>query len=99
MVALSLIISFFGLAFLGAIWRGYAFSILWGWFIVPIFGLPVLSIPLAIGLSMVVSFLTYQFIHTVDDRSVKDKAIEGISLGILHPAFALFFGWIVTLFL
>ncbi len=86
-------------AALSVMWRGYAFSVLWGWFVMPYFGVAALSIPVAIGLTMVVSFLTYQFTHTEDNRSSREKIIEGITIGLLRPAFALLFGWVVTLFL
>lgn len=41
---------------------GWALHLLWLWFVVPIFGLPVISIGQAIGISMIVSFLTEQYI-------------------------------------
>lgn len=99
MAALFLLPITFAILALGVIWRGYAFSVLWGWFVMPYFGVAALSIPVAIGLTMVVSFLTYQFTHTEDNRSSREKIIEGITIGLLHPAFALLFGWVVTLFL
>ena len=99
MAVLFLLPITFAILALSVVWRGYAFSVLWGWFIIPYFGVAALSIPVAIGLTMVVSFLTYQFIHTVDERSTSEKVTEGVVLGFLHPAFALLFGWIVTYFL
>lgn len=36
---------------------GYVLSVLWGWFIVPTFGLPLLTIPVAIGVMLVVAYL------------------------------------------
>lgn len=42
---------------LAVIIRGYVLSVLWEWFIAPTFGLPVLSVPLAIALAMVVAML------------------------------------------
>lgn len=80
---------------LGTIWRSYVLSILWAWFIVTTFGLPVLNIPTAIGLSCVVSFLTYQHDHTKDERSGVEKCVEGALVLFLHPLLALFVGWIV----
>ncbi len=40
--------------------RGITLSILWGWFAVPIFGLPPLSVTQAIAVSLVVGFLFHQ---------------------------------------
>ena len=38
----------------GAVCAGYALSVLWGWFMVPLFGLPVLSVAQAYGVALVV---------------------------------------------
>jgi len=48
---------------------GWAFSVLWGWFVVPMFGLPVLTIPAAAGLLLVASFL-------VDDPPEKTSVAD-----------------------
>ena len=40
--------------------RGYVITLLWAWFVMPTFGLPILTIGYAIGLSGLVSFLTLQ---------------------------------------
>lgn len=78
-----------------AVWRGYVLSILWSWFIVPAFGLPALTVPLAIGLSLLVGFLTAQ-------RLKKDKDFDwGAAIGhlIFGPAMVLLIGWCVTRFM
>jgi uncharacterized membrane protein SpoIIM required for sporulation len=36
--------------------RGYCLSVLWGWFVVPIFGLPALTIAGALGLALVLNY-------------------------------------------
>jgi hypothetical protein len=47
----------------GALLNGWALTLLWSWFVVPTFpDLPVLSLGQAIGLGMIISFLTYQYI-------------------------------------
>jgi hypothetical protein len=78
----------------GVVLNGYALSVRWGWFIVPIFGMPSLSIVTAAGLALVVSYLTHQ---------LHEKNNDGLSFTIvvtlIKPAFGLFFGWILTLFL
>lgn len=76
-----------------SIWRGYVLSILWGWFIVRAFGAPPLNIPLAIGLSLIVGFLTQRLTKKQEDVYF---LVMGASLG---PAMVLLFGWIVTKFL
>lgn len=75
--------------------NGWALTILWGWFVVPIFGLPALSISSAIGLGLVVNLLTYQPVH--DPRTNRVKAVEGVAWIIIRPTFPLLVGWIVVL--
>jgi hypothetical protein len=77
-----------------AIWRGYVLSILWGWFAVPAFGLPTLSIPLAIGLALIVGYLTAD--STLERKRQGFGAAMAVSL--LGPAFVLLVGWIVSRF-
>jgi hypothetical protein len=63
MVFLAILGGFVGivaLVVLSTLLRGYALSVLWGWFMVPTLGLPHLSVAQAIGIAIVVSFLTYQ---------------------------------------
>ena len=84
----------------GTIWRGYVFSVLWKWFIVPVFpAMPLLSIPVAIGIAMVVSFLAYQYTYNKDDRETSAKMGTAFGAVLLYPALALLIGWVVTLFL
>lgn len=84
---------------IGSIWRGYVFSVLWKWFIVPIFGLPLLSIPVAIGIALVASFLAYQYHYVKDERSESEKLFGAMGIMMFYPALVLLIGWIVTLFL
>lgn len=78
---------------LSSIWRGYALSVLWQWFMVSAFGLPPLTIPLAIGLSLIVGFLVHQ--HIKQDV----KLAHTIAIALLGPGFVLLTGWIVTKFI
>ena len=86
---------------LSSIWRGYVLTILWTWFIVPVFHLPVLGIVVAIGVSMVVGFLTYQTppYNSGDVRTDADKFSSAIASALVHPAAYLLIGWIVHLYL
>ena len=74
-----------------AILRGWVLSILWGWFIVPFFGLPVLNIPYAIGIALVISYLTVSSSKKNDDIDYWRSTAT--------PLFALLIGWIVTWFI
>ena len=68
--------------------RGYVLATLWGWFAVPIFHLPALSIPQAIAASLLIGFLTHQYVPSKDS----DKW-QPFAASLLGPMFALCFGW------
>lgn len=77
--------------------RGWALSLLWGWFIVPLFDAPQLTIVQAIGLSMVISF------NHFDQTQKKEKTesfLEDFSrtvfVGSLHTLFVVLLGWIIS---
>ena len=82
------------------IWRGYALSKLWLWFIVSAFNVNALGISQSIGLALVVSFLTSQYNPYIDkDKSTNLRMTESVIYAFLTPAFALFIGWIVKAFI
>lgn len=75
----------------GGFWAGLALSTLWGWFIVPIFGLPVLGILQAYGVGMVLR--TAQGFHTK-----KEEGSAFMRLVFIPPiatAFLCMVGWFV----
>lgn len=87
---------------LSYILNGWALSILWAWYIAP-FGLPPLTIPRAIGIALVVGFLTngLRTKQCKDNRSRDEKREDALGLciaGILSPLITLFIGWIVYQF-
>lgn len=82
-----------------AVMQGWVLTILWGWFVVPTFGLPQLSIAVAIGFSLIVSlFRGAQQSKTPDERSTEEKVGQALVL-FFGPLIVLFFGWIVHLFM
>lgn len=90
------------LMFVSAVANGYALSVLWRWFIVPIFYLPALNIPQALGLALVISMLTKDFDSNSDkesDDTLTDVLIKATMKVFIKPAFALLFGWIVLQFM
>lgn len=96
---IGLLASLVGWVVLGAILRGWVLSIMWNWFVVSTFGLPALSIAAAIGVSLVVGLMTYQYIYTEDDRSDSSKIAAGLGVNIGGPLVVLLMGWIVKQFL
>lgn len=88
-----------GLMFFSAMFSGYALSVLWGWFISPYFNAPELSIPLAIGVALIVQYLTHQQEKAESGRDISDVLMEGAARAITKPAVAIGMGWFVTLWL
>jgi|OM-RGC.v1.031168147 hypothetical protein len=81
----------------GAILKGWVLSILWGWFIVPVFHLPQLSVVAAIGVAMA---LSYTVNGLTSGKGNKDKdGVARILTMLLGPFVVLFVGWIVHLFM
>lgn len=85
-----------------ALANGFVLTKLWSWFITPVFDLPALSLVPAIGLGLVVSFLTYQYTNSQsskNDKSLMEVTISATLTAIIRPAFILLFGWFVQLFM
>lgn len=79
--------------------NGWALSILWSWFVVPIFGLPALSLASALGLSIVVSFMTHQDVDCEQpDRSMSATWSRVVAITVGRPLLALLMGWIILKF-
>lgn len=95
MAAILVLTSLFALIALSAMLRGYVLSVLWGWFIVPTFGLPGISIPIAIGIGIILSFTTHQISAAREKQSTGDHVFNIVA----HPLLVLLIGWIVTLFM
>ncbi len=71
-------------------------TIMWGWFVVPTFNVKPLLMVQAIGLSMVVSFLTHQLSSDpFDGEKEPNKSIMRVMMAAITPAVVLFFSWVV----
>jgi len=95
MAAIGIVSVSLGLLAVGVLLNGFVLSILWGWFIVGVFGLPALTVGQAIGVSMVIGFLTYQQTHDSAKKSWAEVLSAGLGLAILKPLITLAFGWVV----
>lgn len=99
---IGLVVGFILLAILSTVANGFVLVRLWEWFVVTTFeSVPSLSVPAAMGLSLITAFLTYQ--SKVDDEKDKDKRWSerffiafGIAIG--KPAMYLAIGWIIYQF-
>jgi hypothetical protein len=79
---------------------GWTTAKLWSWFVVPVFALPQLRVPYAIGLGIVVRLLTYQgdASHSDEDKSIYESLIIGTVKGVLLCGLSLGTGLVVLQF-
>lgn len=79
------------------IWKGYVLTVLWQWFMVPTFALPVLRLPAAIGVALTIHYLTYQVLFCEDpEKDSTVRTVRSLFVALVGPAFALLMGWIVN---
>lgn len=95
MLELGLIVVLFGIGAIGVVWSGFVLSILWGWFAVPIFGLPPIGLAGAIGVATVVGLLTHQYVNTSSDQDKTKAAWNAVGYMAIRPLFALITGFVV----
>lgn len=85
------------------IFRGFVFSKLWAWFVVSKFGLNSLSIPEAIGISILITLLTYQIsfsdIEIIKNDTGKADFYILKFLSVFMLTSFLICGWILKFFL
>ncbi len=73
---------------------------LWNWFILSTFELSPLTTAQAIGIAMLIKFLTYQYVDTQpEDEYLKQETVKIIIYAFLRTLFILCFGWIVAQFI
>lgn len=80
---------------LSMIFSGFAISMLWDWFIVATFGLKALTIAQAIGMGLLVTYLTV----TIRKGDGSWTLGEKIAISIFKPLIFLGLGWVVHLFM
>jgi len=71
-----------------AILNGWILTILWGWFVVPIFHLPPLTIAPAMGLSLLVSYMTKEYVNS-------ESTWKNVSITFTRPFMVLLIGYII----
>lgn len=77
-----------------ALLRGFVLQTLWGWFVVPVFGAPALSLMIAIGLGLLVSLL-----EPITPPIPTKHIPRYLAIAFLNPLLILICGWIAHLFL
>lgn len=74
-----------------ALWNAYVLTILWAWFAVPTFGLAPMALWQALGLVLIMGYLTGQNpIPSRDGATLRRVLMSGLS----RPLFALGIGWL-----
>jgi len=81
---------------------GFTLSTIWGWFMVPIFGLPSLSIAGAYAVSLVVTTITHQYKVEDYEKNTKpygEQLIIAIIFAFAKCFIVLTIGWTIKLFM
>ena len=82
--------------FICALMKGFVLTKLWVWFVIPLFpSVPVLALWQAVGLAMVVNYITGQQSITSKDHETNWGAT--VFASFILPWMTLFFGWICHL--
>lgn len=78
----------------GAFWGGLTLSVLWGWFVVPVFGLPALGVAQAYGLALVVRAVRGGNLDKSPDDQFGVVMVKAIVTPPLACALLLGVGWV-----
>jgi hypothetical protein len=79
-----------------AVLNGWVLSVLWAWFLVPL-GVPAINVVTAIGVALVVAYMTYQ-LQTGKSDPDASYPFQSLFVAVFKPLFALGFGWVVHMF-
>ena len=86
--------------FLGPFLTGLTLSTLWGWFVVPTLHAPQLSIPVALGIALIMSMVTGPHEdRKLDEMIEQDKHVAAFTTVLLRPLFCLLIGAIYHAFM
>lgn len=83
--------------------NGFVLCILWSWFIIPVFHLPKLFLVQAIGIGLVIDYLTKQHNfkkeNEFDEIHMDENKIRSVIFSLMKPIIVLIMGWIIHIFL
>lgn len=82
-----------------AICEGFVLTKLWAWFIVPTFSLPMITIPVAIGICLVSSLLTHQRSFNISSGDEMKDMMETFKYSFSMAVTILIIGWVTTFFI
>lgn len=82
-----------------AAWRAYVMSVLWTWFVTPVFGVASPSIWILAGLAVFIAmFSNWNVKPFIDqEKSIGEKTAISVTMALAAPAFCLLAGWIFHL--
>ena len=86
-----------GMVVINAIFNGFVLAKFWDWFVVPVFHLPRLSIPVALGIGVMVTFLAHNQLH--DEPENTEAALKGLLRVTIRTGIYFTFGWIVHFYI
>ena len=80
----------------GIVVEGLVLSVLWGWFMVPILGVPVLTLAQAYGVSLVFAALQgyREPAQNDENTSVAKSLTKLLTIMVFRPALLIGLGWI-----
>ena len=78
--------------------NGLVLSQLWAWFVVPVLGVPQISIAQAVGLTLIVTYL-FKEIRREKKYATQAEWFEGIVFSVMNAGLILLFGYIIQLFI
>lgn len=81
------------------LWRAAVLSLLWWWFVVPVFKTLPLGLAQAAGLSLIVGFLTYQREYEKENETTMEIFASATGRAFLVPLFAVVMGYVIRWFL
>lgn len=96
MEALFALFGVIGILAAATVLKGYVLATLWGWFVIPAFGVPPIPVAIACGLALVVSLFTSS-VPKKDDDPVEAFTRAAIS-ALTFPFFCLGLGRIIVAF-
>ncbi len=76
--------------------NAWALQILWNWYIPYILGMPSLEFAEAVGIALVVTYLTHPMSHEVmeDEKKYWQDFLGRIAVAILKPLYCVGAGWV-----
>lgn len=79
----------------GTLLSGWALSVIWAWYAVPVFGLPVLSVKNAILLAAFIGYFTPMELNKDNDETKNQKLLNGIATILFKPIFYVTWFWVI----